>query len=103
TRARTCSESKTSRDGSPDLKHRSTSSHDTGVETVGRARARREYTLTVVLYWSFWLQSISTRPLRSSLSCLCTTRSGCCSSKSCARPLDTTLVSSYVTAVLRGT
>src|SRR5713101_788776 len=103
TRLRTWSESNTSFVGSPAFKQRSTSSQDTGVETVGRDRARSEYTLTVVLYWSFWLQSISTRPVRSSFSCLCTTRSGCFSSNSCARPLETTLVSSYVTLVFSGT
>src|SRR4029077_18930449 len=103
TRARTCSDSKTRSLGSPALKHFSTSVHDTGVETVGRWRARSEYTLTVVLYWSFWLQSISTRPVRSSLSCLWTTRSGWRSSNSCASPFDTTFVSTYVTFVLSGT
>src|SRR5258708_5201427 len=103
TRLRTCSQSKTSRLGSFAFKHFSTSSHVTGVETVARARARNEYTLTVVLYSSFWLQSISTRPVRSSFNCLCTTSSGCCSSNSCASPFDTTFVSTYVTLVLRGT
>src|SRR5205814_5096521 len=102
-RLSTCSESKTRRLGSFAFRHFSTSSHVTGVDTVGRARARSEYTLMVVLYWSFWLQSINTRPVRSSFSCLCTARSGCCSSKYCASPLDTTLVSTYVTLLLSGT
>src|SRR5207245_2718661 len=42
TRLSTWSDSKTSFVGSPDFKQRSTSSHDTGVETVGRDRARSE-------------------------------------------------------------
>src|SRR5260370_1123378 len=82
TRLRTCSESNTSRLGSFAFRHFSTSSHVTGVETVARARARSEDTLTVVLYSSFLLHSISTPPLRSSFNCLCTTSSGCCSSNS---------------------
>src|SRR6266851_2174872 len=103
TRARTWAESNTSRLGSFFFRQFSTSSHVTGVDTVGRARARSEYTFTVVLYSSFWLQSMRTRPVRSSLSCLCTTSSGCCSSNSCASPFDTTFVSTYVTFVLSGT
>src|SRR5260370_37621510 len=57
TRLRTCSESNTSRFGSFAFKHFSTSSHVTGEETAARARARKEDTLTGVLYSSFWLQS----------------------------------------------
>ena len=39
-------------------------SHRSGVETVGRSRARSEYTATVVLCSSFWLQSTKTLPAR---------------------------------------
>src|SRR5438094_828554 len=42
TRASTWSESNTSVEGSPVFKHFSTSAHVTGVDTVGRARARSE-------------------------------------------------------------
>ena len=48
----------------------------TGIETVGRSRARREYTPTVVLCGSFWLQSTSTFPPRSDFFMLETTSSG---------------------------
>ena len=40
----------------------STSSQVTGVDTVGCSRARSEYTETVVLCSSFWLQSTNTFP-----------------------------------------
>ena len=55
--------------------HRCTSSAVTGVDTVGRGRARTEYTATVVFAGWFWLQSINTRPCRSDLRMLETTRS----------------------------
>src|SRR5260370_24608816 len=55
TRLRTWSESKTSRFGSFAFKDFSTSSHVTRVETVARAPAPHEDTVTVVLYPSFWL------------------------------------------------
>ena len=53
--------------GSPLSRQSRTSSHVTGVDTVGRSRARSEYTQTVVLCSSFWLQSMKTLPLRSVL------------------------------------
>src|SRR3712207_8878580 len=52
--------------GSPAFRACSTSAHVTGVDTVGRTLARSEYTHTVVLCSSFWLQSISTLPVRRS-------------------------------------
>ncbi len=56
--------SNTSRLASFFLSARSTSSQVTGVETVGCSRARSEYTATVVLCSSFWLQSTKTLPVR---------------------------------------
>ena len=50
------------RSGSPASSAASTSSQRSGVETVGRSLARSEYTQTVVLCSSFWLQSTSTLP-----------------------------------------
>ena len=44
--------------------HASTSSHVTGVDTVGSGRARNEYGAIVVLWWAFWLQSTKTLPGR---------------------------------------
>jgi len=54
----------------------STSAQVTGVDTVGRGRARSEYTLMVVLCGSFWLQSTSTFPTRSCFFIRSTTSSG---------------------------
>src|SRR5215472_11830561 len=87
TRCSTASESKTRKSGSRASRQPATSSHVTGVETVGRSRARSEYTLTVVLYSSFWLQSISTLPSRSVFRCMCTTCFGRSRSSFWARPL----------------
>ena len=42
----------------------STSSHDTGVDTVGSGLARSEYGAIVVLWWAFWLQSTKIFPGR---------------------------------------
>src|SRR5664279_295095 len=90
-RANTSSDSNTSKVGSPFLRQFSTSSHFTGVETVGRSFARNEYTHTVVLWSSFWLQSTSTLPVRSAFFMSETTSSGCCRSSnrasSCAKGL----------------
>src|SRR5215831_9251486 len=47
--------------------HCSTSSQVTGVDTVGRLRARSEYGAIVVLWALFWLQSMRTLPGRSDL------------------------------------
>ena len=85
TRASTCSVSKRSTPGSPVRAQRPTSSRVTGVETVGRAAARTEYTATVVLAGWFWLQSMRTRPRRSSLRMTETTRSRCSDSSWRAR------------------
>src|SRR3954447_4055000 len=94
TRARTSSCSNTSSDGSPASRQASTSSHATGVETVGLSFARSEYTFTVVLCSSFWLQSTSTFPGRNSFDIRETTRSGCCFSSSSATALANGFVSS---------
>ena len=51
------------------FRQRSTSSHVTGVDTVGCSRARNEYTAIVVLCSSFWLQSTNTLPVRRFFSC----------------------------------
>ena len=72
----------------------STSSQVTGVETVGRSFARSEYTLTVVLCSSFWLQSISTLPPRSDFVMRDTTCFGCCFSSSSATARANGFVSS---------
>ena len=61
-----------------------TSSHFTGVETVGCSRARNEYTATVVLCSSFWLQSTRTFPVRTCFFMSETTSSGCSCSSNCA-------------------
>src|SRR5205823_4468656 len=81
----------------------STSSQVTGVDAVGSSRARSEYTLTVVLCSSFWLQSMKTLPLRRSLVITDTTSFGCCFSSNRARAWEKPLVSSYVTGVFNGT
>ena len=47
--------------------HACTSSHVTGVDTVGRGRARSEYGAMVVLCSAFWLQSTKTLPGRCDL------------------------------------
>ncbi len=47
-----------------------------GAATVGRNRPRREYGAIVVLFWLFWLQSMSTRPSRSVFFMLDTISSG---------------------------
>lgn len=57
-----------------------------------RSRARGEYTATVVLWRSFWLQSTSTRPPRRSLACRETTSSGSACSSSSATALAKGLV-----------
>ena len=56
--------------------HASTSSHDTGVDTVGSGRARSEYGAIVVLWWAFWLQSTKILPGRSALAITVVTRFG---------------------------
>src|SRR5579863_957799 len=56
--------SNTSKPASFFLSARSTSSQLTGVDAVGCSLARREYTATVVLCSSFWLQSTKTLPVR---------------------------------------
>ena len=66
----------------------------TGVDTVGCSRARSEYTHTVVFTWSFWLQSMKTLPLRSSLVICETTSFGSRCSSSCATAWAKSLVSS---------
>ena len=65
-----------SRSALPSAASCSTSSQVTGVDTVGSGRARSEYGAIVVLATWFWLQSMRTRPLRSSFFMLATTRSG---------------------------
>ena len=62
----------------------STSSQVTGVDTVGRGRARSEYTATVVLCRLFWLQSMKTLPGRAFLAIVDVTRSPWCFSSTWA-------------------
>src|SRR2546430_16385298 len=66
--------------------------HSSGVETVGCSAARSEYTHTVVLRLSFWLQSIRTSPRRRDLVIRETTRSGSAPSSSSATALAKGLV-----------
>ena len=63
----------------------STSCQWRGADTVGRGRARSEYTDTVVLCSSFWLQSMRTLPRRSSLAMFDTTSLGWARSPTWAR------------------
>ena len=56
----------------------------TGVDTVGRGRARSEYAQIVVLWREFWLQSMKILPLRSALLMFDSTRSAWCFSISLA-------------------
>ena len=86
--------SKLSASPSPLSRASATSPQYTGVDTVGVSRARNEYTLTVVLCSSFWLQSMKTLPLRRSLVITDTTSFGCCFSNSRARAWEKPLVSS---------
>ena len=48
----------------PGSRHRRTSTHVTGVATVGTSRPRTEYGAIVVLAGLFWLQSMKTLPSR---------------------------------------
>ncbi len=73
------------------------------MDTVGRSLARSEYTHTVVLWSSFWLQSTSTLPPRIDFFMLETTSSGICFSSSIAIACANGFVSSYVTGVFSGT
>lgn len=75
-----------------------TSSHPTGVDAVGRSVARSEYTHTVVFFASFWLQSISTLPVRCAFVIRETTRSGSAASSVSATAFANGFVRSYVTA-----
>ena len=81
----------------------STSSHVTGVETVGWGRARTEYTAIVVLCRLFWLQSTSTLPLRRLFFMFETTWSGCARSRSWATARANADACSCVCGVLSGT
>src|SRR5207302_4280048 len=85
TRSNTCGASKTSRLGSFFLNVRSTSSQVTGVETVGRSRARSEYTAMVVLCSSFWLPFTKTLLVRRAFFMSDTIKSRCSCSNRRAR------------------
>src|SRR5215216_4108861 len=94
TRFSTSLASKRRMSGSERLSARSTSFHSTGVETVGCSLARSEYTETVVLCSSFWLQSTSTLPFRRFLAIFETIRSGSARSMTCATACANGFVSS---------
>src|SRR5207245_9588899 len=79
-----------------------TSSQVTGIDTVGRSRARSEYTQTVVLCGSFWLQSRSTFPERSDFFIFETTSCGHFAARASATARANALVSSYVARALSG-
>jgi hypothetical protein len=79
--------SKTSASASPVSKASSTSSHPTGVDTVGRSFARIEQAHTINLCSVFWLHSMSTFPARSDLAMRDTTASGVAASSSSATAL----------------
>src|SRR5688500_10748040 len=64
TRARTSSGEKRNASGSPRFQSFSNSAHVSGVEICGLGVARGEYTDTVVLCSSFWLQAVSELFLR---------------------------------------
>src|SRR6059058_5980932 len=81
TRARTFSERNFKRSAFFFFRQFSTSSHVTGVETVGSSLARKLYTQIVVLCSSFWLQSTNTFPLRSAFDMFEVTRLPCSPSK----------------------
>ena len=81
----------------------STSSHVTGVLTVGRGRARREYTATVVLCRLFWLQSMKTLPARADFAIVDVTRFGWCFSSTWATAWANSEQCSWVCLVLSGT
>ena len=68
--------SNVSASSSPASTAASISSHDTGVDTVGRSRMRNEYAHTVVLWLSFWLQSTNTRSGRLAFAMSTVTRFG---------------------------
>src|SRR3954451_24410630 len=103
TRASTSSIPKTSESASPRSTASETSSHVTGVETVGRAFARTEYAHTIDLCSVFWLQSMNTLPRRASLAIRETTSSGQRRSSISATPRAIGLVSAYATLVFSGT
>ena len=62
----------------------STSSHVLGAATVGRSRPRSENGAIVVLFALFWLQSMKTRPSRSSRRITEVTSAGVCRCRACA-------------------
>ena len=80
--------------GSREAATASTSSHPTGVEAVGVSRARSEYTQTVVLCSSFWLQSMKTLPGRLAFVISDTIRPGSRRSSTCATPMANVFVPS---------
>ncbi len=65
-------------------RHPATSSHVTGVETAGTARARTVYGVAVVLRAAFWLQSTNTLPGLRLRVIRCTTSRGSARSASTA-------------------
>ena len=81
----------------------STSSQVTGVDTVGRGRARSEYTATVVLWRLFWLQSMKTLPGRTLFFMTEVTRLGWCFSSTWATASANSEQCSCVWGVLSGT
>src|SRR5207237_1249007 len=102
TRRKAASASKESRKGSFARMHSRTSSQVIGSETVGRSRARSEYTQTVVLCGSFWLQSTRTFAERSDFFMFETTSCGHFVARASATARANGLVCSYVARALSG-
>ena len=84
--------------------HASTSSHVTGVDTVGSGRARSEYGAIVVLWWAFWLQSTKILPGRTAFAIIVVTCLGSCFSSTWPTARANSAACSCVTpGVLSGT